>query len=61
MLLASILKSVSNARQLFAAGDFIGRHFQVLFCRRFKGAIHNGANSQDDGAKKRYDGARKKV
>ena len=60
MLLASILKSVSNARQLFAAGDFIRRHFQVLFCRRFKGAIHNGANWQDDGAKKDTMGLGKK-
>ena len=30
-LFASILNSVSNVRQLFAAGDFSRRHFQMHF------------------------------
>ena len=31
MLFASILKDVSNVRQLFAADDFSRRHFQMHF------------------------------
>ena len=36
MLLAFILKLVSNVRQLFAADDFSRRHFQMHF---FLGAL----------------------
>ena len=37
-LFASILKFVSNVRQLFAADDFSRRHFSdAFFFRRFKG------------------------
>ena len=38
-LFASILKFVSNVRQLFAADDFSRRHFQIHFSWRFKGFI----------------------
>ena len=39
-LFASILKFVSNVRQLFAADDFIRRHFpDVFFLALFKGLI----------------------
>ena len=36
-LFASILKFVSNVRQLFAADDFSRRHFSDAFFRPFKG------------------------
>ena len=36
-LFASILKFVSNVRQLFAADDFSRRYFQIHFSWHFKG------------------------
>ena len=45
-LFASILKLVSNVRQLFAADDFSRRHFSDAYFSRVNGAFSLQADKQ---------------